>query len=234
MIRRVLCATLLFTAAALGCSSDDSNPDQSTAPLTADDGLSFFVTSQTSMTGNLGGLSGADEICGKLATAVGAGAKTWRAYLSTDTENARDRIGKGPWFNANRVKLADDIDALHSIPSGNADLFIDEHGNKIPGQWAPPPTDGSMALIQHDIMTGSTAQGTVQPNDDMGRNATCSNWTSAGTDAFAWVGHSDGMGPMMSTMAPYNSWNSSHANQDCSNTAPRGGSGRIYCFATSR
>ena len=27
------------------------------------------------------------------------------------------------------------------------------------------------------------------------------------------------------------SWNSAHANQNCADTAPRGGGGRFYCFA---
>ena len=69
--------------------------------------MSFFVTSVGSgMGGNLGGLAGADKYCQTLATALGAGSRTWRAYLSTQARpgqpavNARDRIGKGPWFNS--------------------------------------------------------------------------------------------------------------------------------------
>jgi hypothetical protein len=221
---------LCALAALSDCSSDNSPTTTATAPLTAADGLSFFVTSRTSMTGNLGGISGADAICTDLATAAGAGNKVWKAYLSTTTENARDRIGKGPWFNANGTMLAADLTALHAL-TGNADLFIDEKGAKIDGQW------NSAMTLQHDIMTGSAPDGTLAPADAMGRNANCSDWTSAGTDAFAQVGHSDGMGPMMSmakTPVDYTSWNSSHANQDCSNTAPRGGAGRIYCFAAGK
>ena len=46
--------------------------------------MSFFVTSEGPGKGaNLGGLAGADLHCQMLATAVGAGGKTWRAYLST-------------------------------------------------------------------------------------------------------------------------------------------------------
>ena len=42
--------------------------------------MTFFVTSVGSGDGaNLGGLAGADAICQKLATGVGAGARTWRA-----------------------------------------------------------------------------------------------------------------------------------------------------------
>jgi hypothetical protein len=70
--------------------------------------LTFFVTSAGwGKGGDLGGLEGADKQCQTLAEAVGAGGKTWHAYLSTQAEgntpavNARDRIGKGPWQNFN-------------------------------------------------------------------------------------------------------------------------------------
>ena len=46
--------------------------------------LGFFVTSEgTGKGADLGGLAGADAHCQKLAASVGAGARTWRAYLST-------------------------------------------------------------------------------------------------------------------------------------------------------
>ncbi len=84
--------------------------------------ISFFVTSQGPGNGaNLGGLAGADAYCQKLATAVGAGSGNWRAYLSISAAdgkpavNARDRIGKGPWYNAKGVKIADSVANLHSV-----------------------------------------------------------------------------------------------------------------------
>ena len=60
---------------------------------------------------------------------------------------------------------------------------------------------------------------------------TCSDWTSNATTVSAQVGHSDGLGPAGSSAGNLRWWNPSHANQNCSNTAPRGGAGRIYCFA---
>ena len=52
--------------------------------------ISFFITSEGSGKGaNLSGLAGADAQCQKLAAAVGAGNRTWRAYLST---NAAEQI----------------------------------------------------------------------------------------------------------------------------------------------
>jgi hypothetical protein len=188
---------------------------------------SFFVTSTTSVTGNLGGLSGADSRCQTLAIAAGIGRRTWRAYLSVERDadnggrstDARSRIGDGPWWNANGMLVARDVNDLHAR-RGDPSVFVDEYGRRINGQWpgSPPP-------VQHDILTGSTAQGTLLAG------FTCRDWTSAGTDVAAQVGHSDGLGPGGSTTGTLTSWNSAHANQNCSDTAPRGGAGRIYCFA---
>ena len=57
------------------------------------------------------------------------------------------------------------------------------------------------------------------------------DWTSSSPADVGQVGHSDGMGPGQSTAGTLASWNSAHANQNCADTAPRGGAGRIYCFA---
>src|SRR6516225_1296676 len=79
--------------------------------------MSFFVTSVAIGKGaDLGGLEGADRHCQALAQAVGAGGKTWHAYLSTQgpgAVNAKDRIGKGPWSNAKGVVIAKDVADLH-------------------------------------------------------------------------------------------------------------------------
>ena len=188
---------------------------------------SFFVSSATSVTGNLGGLSGADQTCQRLAAAAGQGARAWRAYVSVERDpangnrptHARDRIGTGPWYNVNLRPVANNLAELHSR-TGDADVFVDERGQRINGQWT-----GSPSPVEHDILTGSNADGTVA----MG--LTCADWTSSGSDVAAQVGHSDGMGPGQSTTGTLSSWNSAHANQNCANTAPRGGAGRLYCFA---
>lgn len=205
---------------AAGCESD-SGPTTPTGRTTG-----FFVTSATSVTGNLGGLTGADATCQRLATAAGH-TGTWRAYLSVERDpsngnqptNARDRIGTGPWYNANRVLIANNLSELHSRV-GDAELFVNEFGLRINGQWT-----GSPAPNEHDIMTGSSADGRLMAG------VTCSDWTSGSASVAAQVGHSDGMGPNQSTAGALSSWNSAHANQNCSNTAPRGGAGRFYCFA---
>ncbi len=179
--------------------------------------MSFFVTSDTAETGDLGGLAGADARCQTLAEAAGAGDKTWVAYLSVaePATNAVDRIGPGPYYNAAGVLLAADKAALHML-IGSADLFLDETGQKVNGQW-----DGSPDPNEHDIFTGSTAEGTLQ------EGATCDDWTSDSGDGR--VGHSDGLGPNMNPDPPYASWNSSH-DADCGDPASSGGAGKVYCF----
>lgn len=179
--------------------------------------MNVFVTSDTRADGNFGGLAGADARCQSLAAAVGHGAKTWRAYLSAATPltHARDRIGPGPYYNAAGVELAADKDALHAIV-GDVELFLDETGAKVNGQWADSPDPN-----EHDIMTGTTSAGML----DSG--LTCSDWTSS--SGSVRVGHSDGLGPGGSNAPQYVSWNSSH-NGQCGNPPATGGSGKIYCF----
>jgi hypothetical protein len=189
--------------------------------------MTFFVSSQTSVTGNLGGLLAADGRCQALATAIGHGSRTWHAYLSVEQDpsgsgtpvHARDRIGDGPWHNSVGVLLANDLADLHAR-TGDAEVFLDEHGAKIPGQWP-----GSPAPVEHDVLTGSNPEGAVMPG------LTCADWTSDAASLTAQVGHTDGLGPGANPNPPYASWNSSHANGGCNDTAPKGGAGRLYCFA---
>ena len=217
-------ADILFAA---GCAKSNTSVGP-TDPQTGS-ALSFFVSSAKSTTGNLGGLRGADTLCQSLAAAVGRGSVTWRAYLSVERDadngnrptDARSRIGIGPWFNAAGAMVAKDLSELHAR-KGDAAVFVDERGQRIPGQWP-----GSPSPVEHDILTGSTAEGTVAAG------LTCLDWTSDATSAQAQVGHADGLGPGGDTSGTLTSWNSSHANQNCANTAPRGGAGRIYCFAIS-
>ena len=151
--------------------------------------------------------------------------RTWRAYLSVERGanaqpgHARDRIGQGPWYNAQMQLVANTVAELHGR-QGDAAMFLDERGQRINGQWT-----GSPAPNEHDILTGSNADGTVAAG------LTCADWTSDSAAVSAQVGHSDGFGPNQSRDGTLASWNSAHTMQNCSNTAPRGGAGRFYCFA---
>src|SRR5690606_1593338 len=122
--------------------------------------LGFFITSTGPGDGaDLGGLAGADQHCQMLAEAVGAGDRTWRAYLSAtasgdqDAVNARDRIGSGPWYNANGVLVASDVEDLHSDDVNlNKETALTESGETVNGRGDTPNV--------HDILTGSTLEGT--------------------------------------------------------------------------
>jgi hypothetical protein len=189
--------------------------------------VSFFITSAGSGDGaNLGGLAGADAICQKLAAAVGAGGRTWRAYLSAAAQggqpavNARDRIGKGPWFNAKGVQVAASVADLHS--DGNRlgkENSLSEKGAMINGRGDTPN--------MHDILTGSSMDGTLATG---AADSTCRNWTSNG-EGSAMVGHHDKQGGG----ANPNSWNSAHGSKGCSqpNLVATGGNGFFYCFAAN-
>lgn len=193
-----------------------------TAAMAQDAGMSFFVTSQNpGQGGNFGGIAGADAHCAALAEAAGVNGKTWRAYLSTSTENARDRIGAGPWVNAKGVTIADSVDALHG--DGNnltKDTALNEKGEVVSGRGDE--------TNRHDILTGSNPDGTVAAG------MTCEDWTSNGAEAAGMVGHHDRMG--LDESPPMKSWNSSHSSRGgCGMEALRGtgGDGLLYCFAAN-
>jgi hypothetical protein len=186
--------------------------------------LSFFVTSAGSgRGGDLGGLAGADRLCQSLATAAGAGNKTWHAYLSTQGDkavNARDRIGKGPWRNAKGQVIANSVEDLHSPNNKlNKETALTEKGGRVNGGGDKPN--------MHDILTGSQPDGRAFP---AGEDRTCGNWTRSG-EGSAMLGHHDRRG--LSDDEAARSWNSSHPSRGCSQDGLKstGGNGLFYCFA---
>jgi hypothetical protein len=192
--------------------------------------MSFFITSAGPGNGaNLGGLAGADKHCQTLAAAAGAGNRTWRAYLSAAAiggqaaVNARDRIGKGPWMNAKGVVVAKSVADLHSDMNNlTKETALTEKGAIVNGVGDKPN--------QHDIITGSQADGTLQPPTAPNTDATCGNYTSAADGmGSAQLGHADRMG----RGAAGASWNSAHGSRGCSqaNLVATGGNGYLYCFA---
>ena len=189
-----------------------------TAPMFAQNQpMSFFASSTGSGNGgNLGGVAGADKLCQSLAAKAGAGARTWRAYLSTSNPDvhARDRIGTGPWYNAKGLLIAPNVAELHSEKANiNNDTALDEQGRPINAQGAPN---------RHDILTGSTVEGRAT-------TTTCQNWTSNSSEHSAMVGHHD----RLTFGKPGSPWNSAHPSKGCSqeNLVATGGAGLIYCFA---
>jgi hypothetical protein len=191
--------------------------------------MTFFITSAGPGNGaNLGGLAGADKHCQTLAAAVGAGNRTWRAYLSAAAAgnqpavNAKDRIGNGPWTNVKGVVIAKSVADLHSDANNlKKDTALTEKGGTVNGLGDTPN--------QHDILTGSAPDGTLMAGTT---DTTCSNWTSSTSGmGAAQVGHSDRMG--RGATGP--SWNSAHASRGCSQTdlPLSGGNGYFYCFAAN-
>lgn len=189
--------------------------------------MTFFVSSVGAGKGaDFGGIEGADRHCQRLAWQVGAGHRTWRAYLSQSAWgsdlpiNARDRIGRGPWQNAKGVVIANNLDELHGNNNITKQTALTEWGDVVPGRGDKPN--------MHDILTGSQPDGTAFWGSE---DRTCGNWRKSGEDGRAMVGHHDRIGLRDDEAA--RSWNSSHLSRGCGPEHLRmsGGAGLIYCFA---
>jgi hypothetical protein len=229
------------TADGSGSSTTDATATVDAAPSS----FSFFVTSLATMRlqsgsqdgfgGNLGGLAGADAICQRAASDVGAGEKTWRAFLSTsDGTNAIDRVGTGPWYDRNGRLVAQNVQGLlQTRPAGDA-----QTKNDLPDENGVPLTTFGDS---HDIMTGSTSQGRAQSANPMD---TCMDWTSSSTSTTfserTYLGHSWPAGSGQG-------WIQAHRMRGCApgvnlqQNGPGmgtcvgcgGGWGAIYCFAVT-
>jgi hypothetical protein len=207
------------------------------AATAQESGMSFFVTSVGPGKGaDLGGIEGADAHCQSLSQAAGAGNRTWRAYLSTNSRgganaiNARDRIGSGPWQNAKGVTIATSVDDLHGPNNKiSKETGLDEKGQPIKVRGDTPN--------QHDILTGSDKDGRAFP---VNMDLTCGNWRSS-SSGVAMLGHLDRSGnapvPGATNVAAYEesarSWNAAHTSRGCSqpDLIASGGNGLFYCFA---
>jgi hypothetical protein len=218
-----IAGTVALLALATGCAQVEHYHDQLFT--------TFFVTSKGAGRGaDFGGLSGADGHCQALATAaaLGAGNRTWRAYLSTSAsrdsamQHARERIGPGPWRNAKGVLIARNVEELHSNNNINKETALTEKGEKLNGAGDTPN--------MHDILTGSQPNGMAIGGAE---DRTCGNWTRSGAEGSAMVGHHDRTG--LGDDAASKSWNSSHPTRGCGEAALRstGGDGRLYCFAAN-
>jgi hypothetical protein len=205
-------AVVVLALTSIECAAQ--SPRQPAATMT------FFVTSTGRGFGaDYGGLAGADVHCQQLASTAGAERHTWRAYLSAPAAlgqpavNARDRIGKGPWFNFRGEMIADSVATLHREDNGiTRDTALTERGTTIaPGR--------------HDILTGSNVDGTL--STDAG-DTTCRGWTSHDAGR-AMLGHVNRYGGGVRPT----SWNSAHLSRGCSQSDLRAslGDALLYCFA---
>lgn len=176
--------------------------------------MNFFVTSKGLGDGaNLGGIAGADYHCQQLAAAAGS-QRTFYAYLSTRPANGtttlhgKDRIGKGPFYNAKGVMIAKDVADLHGAAAGFSK--------------ASALTEKGEMVDRHDIITGSKPDGSAYAD---GMDHTCNGYTSNRANGSVQLGHSD--------RSNGSSLISAHASKGCSqeNLAGTGGAGQFYCFA---
>ena len=219
--------SVFITAATITCAACSLIALTQQPPPAQPAPMGFFITSVgPGKGGDLGGLAGADQHCQKLATAAGAGSRTWRAYLSTSASggqkavNARDRIGAGPWHNAKGELIAKNVADLHGDVERDRNNIqklsaLTEKGEVVNGRGDTPN--------RHDILTGSTSDGRAFAG---GEDMSCSNWTSSG-EGGAMLGHHDRMG------GGNTSWNAAHRSRGCSQEQLRstGGDGLLYCFA---
>ena len=231
---RTLAAGIMLAGCGLNDQARTASPNPSAAAQDAPEVramggaksvTTFFVTSRgLGKGGDLGGLAGADAYCQALAEAEKAGDHTWRAYLSISATsagpavNARDRIGKGPWYNAEGLRIARNLDELHSSSNNiNKETAATERLDPVNGVGDTPN--------RHDMLTGSRPDGAAFAGSE---NLTCGNWTSSGPGR-AQVGHHDRTGQGAEAM----SWNSAHPSRGCSqqDLESTGGEGLFYCFA---
>lgn len=225
-MKRTMCVSMLASAALLAGVAGAAHAQQAGGAAN----MSFFVTSVGSGKGaDLGGLEGADRHCQQLASAAGAGGKTWRAYLSSQAMggqpavNARDRIGKGPWQNVKGMVVANGVDDLHGTNNLTKQTALTEKGEVVKGSGDQPN--------MHDVLTGSQPDGTAFTGAE---DRTCGNWTRSGTEGAVMLGHHDRTG--QGDSPPAKSWNSSHPSRGgCSQDALKGtgGAGLFYCFAAN-
>lgn len=140
--------------------STDGTGDTTTGGLP--DGFNWmFVTAQTFVPGELGGLAAADGVCQQAATDAGLGG-TYVAWLSDATTDAKNRLaGARNWWRVDMLPFADQVNDVI-----NARILypprIDEHGVDHPAAT---------------VLTATGADGVKVIDDDLG---TCADWSEIG------------------------------------------------------
>ena len=195
--------------------------------------------------GQPSGLAGADKICTEIAekSLPGSGEKTWHAFLSATKGgegggpvHAKDRIGKGPWYDRRERLIAMNLDALLQTRPMGADPMI---ANNLPNERGEP-NQPDRSIDNHDMLTGSNAKGELDT-----AASTCNDWTSTASPTASMPGPM--MGPRIGHAWPAGSgmgWMSAHLVPSCApsvslrqagggpqGVGSLGGYGGFYCFA---
>ncbi len=72
--------------------------------------------------------------------------------------HARDRIGRGPWFNAKGALIASNVDDLHQDRNNiRKPTALNEKGEEVNGVGNTPN--------MHDMLTGSDSTGRLVPGN---------------------------------------------------------------------
>jgi hypothetical protein len=133
-----------------------------------------FITSET-FNGNLGGLSGADGHCTRLAAAAGLPG-SFKAWLSSDTVTASSRtLRAGGFIRTDGSIWVDSRADLFPEPFIRTPLWFNENKIKVAGD----PTF---------LWTGTTVSGSLQPG------LTCIDWSTSASSKTARVGEAQSQG----------------------------------------
>lgn len=276
--RASACSLILLACSACSAPEGDATGAVNDICSPSRDRFSFFVTSQRRLfalaeafngsqkgfggdlrygeTADDAGLRGADKICTAIAEqAVPDNCKIWRAFLSTSTVNAIERIGTGPWYDASGNLFGNDPQEILALrPPNAAATIINDFPNEdgIPNHDALQLGD-TQNQDNHDILTGTGEDGKRYTTRDT-PDSTCRDWTSLDTTLRPRVGHSwprPGMQHDILSNSNMNHWISSLNENGCApgynlseTSTPRavedggdgtvggaGGYGAIYCFA---
>lgn len=196
--------------------------NSSSCSTTEETNFSVFLTSKKALQelsgsndgfgGDLGGITGADEICQKIAEKSAPchkGTVTWHAFLSTPSVNAKDRIGTGPWYDRRGRLLSANLTNLLQERPSDADASIK---NDFPNEdGVPNHAPEGTQVDNHEILTGTGTDGNIYtqqaggggpvmpggstscgPNNETWTKeaATCWGWTTKEGKGCPRVGHS--------------------------------------------
>jgi hypothetical protein len=179
------------------------SPDVAPPPPGCPTRVRVFVTSST-VSGDLGGVMGADALCLKSARSQGIG-DMWTAWLSDSIRPASTRVvaTSGGYVLLDGTVVAHDFQTL---VSGRLDHAIDRTEANV------PVTDGNTEVwTGYDVTGGMTSPGFCS-------SASGGDWSSTDHGApTPLVGHLDAVDPM---------WSAAYL-QFCDRTNVR-----LYCFET--
>jgi hypothetical protein len=125
-----------------------------------------FATSQAFVAGEIGGLTGGDDICRNLATSAGL-ASSYEAWLGDDTGSPATRFprGVGPYVLVDGTVVANNWTELTSGMLRHP-IDLDEMGGT--------PAQSTGSITRFTVWTGTTASGTAATP-----GGSCNDWSNS-------------------------------------------------------